>query len=239
MVDTFTEENMKTLIKEIFQEEFKNQAENITNLICGNFKLTMQEIYGLKNEVNDLRKSLEFTQNKLEEKVDNIEKRMEKLVSDIQENYEYQIDPKYVQDKLTELEDRSRRNNIRIDGIKEAKGETWNDCEEKVQDMFAQKLGLDGIEIELAHRVKRNNRDSNTDRPRTIVVKLLRFKDKTKIFPNANKLKEQNIFINNNFSKATLELRKDLMVEVKRLRELGKIAYLNYTTIVSREKVEE
>ena len=84
MADTFTEENMKTLIKEIFQEELKKQAENITNLISGNFKLTMQEIHGLKNEVNDLRKSLEFTQNNLEEKVDNVEKRMEKLESDIQ-----------------------------------------------------------------------------------------------------------------------------------------------------------
>ena len=56
---------------------------------------------------------------------------MEKLDSDIQEiskNYprniqEFQIDPKYVQDKLTELEDRSRRNNVRINGIKETKGE--------------------------------------------------------------------------------------------------------------------
>ena len=27
--------------------------------------------------------------------------------------------------------------------------------------MFAQKLGLDGIENQRAHRVKRNNRDSN------------------------------------------------------------------------------
>ena len=239
MADTFTEENMKTLIKEISQEEFKKQAKNITNLVSGNFKLTMQEIHGLKNEVNDLRKSLEFTQNNLEEKVDNVEKIMEQLESDILEIYEYQVDPKYVQDKLTELEDRSRRNNIRIDGIKETKGETWNDCEEKVHDMFAQKLGLDGIEIERAHRVKRNSRDSNTNRPRTIAVKLLRFKDKTKILQNANKLKGQNIFVNNDFGKATLELRKDLMVEVKRLRELGKIAYLNYTTIVSREKVEE
>ena len=29
------------------------------------------------------------------------------------------------------------------------------------------------------------------------------------------------------------------MVEVKELYELGKIAYLNYTTAVSREKLEE
>ena len=89
MADTFTEENMKTLVKEIFREEFKKQAENITNLISGNFKLTMKEKHGLKNEVNYLRKSLEFTQNNLEEKVDNVKKRMEKLDSDIQEIYEY------------------------------------------------------------------------------------------------------------------------------------------------------
>ena len=38
MVDTFTEEKMKLLIKEIFQEEFKKQAENITYLISSNFK---------------------------------------------------------------------------------------------------------------------------------------------------------------------------------------------------------
>ena len=66
---------------------------------------------------------------------------MEKLDNDIQEICEYQIDPKYVLDKLTELEDRSCQNNLRIDEIKETKGETWNDCKEKVQDMFGQKLG--------------------------------------------------------------------------------------------------
>ena len=70
-------------------------------------------------------------------------------------------------------------------------------------------------------------------------MKLLLLKEKTKIFQNANKLKGQNMLINYDFSKETLELRKDVIVEVKRLREQGKIAYLNYTTIVSTEKVEE
>ena len=41
----------------------------------------MQEIHRLENEVKDLRKSLEFTQNNLEEKIDYVEKRMEKLDS--------------------------------------------------------------------------------------------------------------------------------------------------------------
>ena len=89
----------------------------------------MQEIYRLKNEINVLRKSLEFTPNNFEEMVHNVEKRIEKLDSDIQEFYEYQIDPKYDQNKLTEIEDRSRRNNIRIDGIKgmaaKKRSRTW------------------------------------------------------------------------------------------------------------------
>ena len=33
--------------------------------------------------------------------------------------------------KLIELEDRLRRNNLRIDGIKEEPNETWEACEKK------------------------------------------------------------------------------------------------------------
>ena len=46
--------------------------------------------------------------------------------------------------------------------------------------MFPQKLGLDGIEIKRAHLVKSNNRDNNTNTPRIIVLKLLRFRTKQK-----------------------------------------------------------
>ena len=70
-------------------------------------------------------------------------------------------------------------------------------------------------------------------------MKLLQFKYKTNIFQNANKLKGQNIFINNDFSKTTWELKKDLMVEANRLKELSKIAYLKYSTTVSREKIKK
>ena len=125
----------ETLIKEIFQEELKKQAD----LVSGNFKLTMQEMHRLKNEIIDLGKSLEFAQNNLE-------------------------------DNLTELEDRSCQNNVRIDEIKDTKEEKWNDSEEKVQDVCTE-TGIGCY-----------NRDSNTNRPQTIVLNLLQFKNKTKIF---------------------------------------------------------
>ena len=79
----------------------------------------MQEIKSWKNEVNELKKSLECTQNDLEGRVNNLEGNMCKVKEDLKEIYEYQIDPDYVNDsladiinKLTELEDRSRRVNI-------------------------------------------------------------------------------------------------------------------------------
>ena len=56
---------------------------------------------------------------------------------------------------------------------REREREMWNDWEEKVQDMFVEKLGLDGTEIDHACGVKRSTRDSNSNRPRPIVVKLL------------------------------------------------------------------
>ena len=54
------------------------------------------------------------------------------------EIYDCQIDPSYVndslselQDKISKMEDRSRRNNIQVDGVTEEKGETQKDCEKK------------------------------------------------------------------------------------------------------------
>ena len=90
--------------------------------ISGNLEITMQEIKSLKNEVNELKKSMEFTQNDLEERVNNVEENMCKVKEDLKEIYEYQINPDYVNDSLTdirnkliELEEMSRRNSIGID----------------------------------------------------------------------------------------------------------------------------
>ena len=50
-----------------------------------------------------------------------------------------------LKEKLRDMEDRSRRNNLRIDGIVEDYDETWEVMEKKVQSMFINKLNLDDI----------------------------------------------------------------------------------------------
>ena len=67
--------------------------------------------------------------NNVENKVANIKHRVEDI-------YDYQIDLDYVEQKLIDLEDRSRRSNLKVDGILETPGETWDDCKEKLQQDF-------------------------------------------------------------------------------------------------------
>ena len=88
---------------------------------------------------------------------------------------------------MVDLEDRSRQNNLRIDGIKESKGETW---EQKVNAVFnGRQLRIEeGIEIDRAHRIEKNP-GRNDARPKTIVLRCTRYKQKEKIRRLAKRLK--------------------------------------------------
>ena len=73
-----------------------------------------------------------------------------------EEIYDHHIDPKEVGKELTDLEDRSSRNNTRIDWVAEENGESWDGCEQKVKKIFMDKLELENdIIIERAHKVKK------------------------------------------------------------------------------------
>ena len=116
----------------------------------------MKEIKNIKCEVHELKKNIEFTEEVLEEKVQNMHRKVRSLKEKVDEIYDYQIDPDEVEKKLTDLEDCSRRNNLRKDGVAEEIGETWDDCERKVKEIFLDKLELENdIIIERPHRAKK------------------------------------------------------------------------------------
>ena len=70
---------------------------------------------------------------------------------------------------MRDLEDRSRRDNLRVDGLKEIDNETWEKTEEILQQMIRDVLELEGINIERAHMV--GNKSNEKNAPRTIVAK--------------------------------------------------------------------
>ena len=68
-------EILRIISKRYSKRNFKKQQVNVTN-ISSNFTLTIKEIKSresLKQEVNNLKKSTEFTKNDLEEKFADVE----------------------------------------------------------------------------------------------------------------------------------------------------------------------
>ena len=74
--------------------------------------------------MGELSKSPEFTQSRLDEELANVKKDITKLENNIKSIEKDLLDPDDVSAKLVELEDRSQRNNLRIDGFQETPNET-------------------------------------------------------------------------------------------------------------------
>ena len=201
-------------------------------LLVQSLKSQWRRLKKYRNKISELKNSIEFTQNEVDEKITCFESRLQKTEETLKEVYDYQVDPEYIKERFDEMEDRSRRNNVRVDGIKECEGETREDREKKVIEICEKKLGLENVKIERAHRIKSKSKNG---RPRTIICKLQSFKDRDSIIKNSNKLKGTNYYIYEDFSKGTMEYRKELWEKVKKLREKGKIAYLNYCSVMKHE----
>jgi len=128
-----------------------------------------------------------------------------KKLKELHERIDFTIEENSkLNNNLRQQEGRNRRNNLRIDGLKENEGETTKDVEEKVRNLFKDSLGIHHeIEIERAHKTGRRT----GSKQRTIVMK---YKDKLTVLKEARKLKNTDIWINENFSKATAGIRKSL-----------------------------
>ncbi|XP_065684371.1 uncharacterized protein LOC136096732 [Hydra vulgaris] len=102
---------------------------------------------------------------------------------------------------------------------------------EKFEVVKKESLGLKEIKIERAHRT--GIRDGK--KVRSIVLKLLNYKDKERILKNSSKLKGKNIYINEDYCAETVQIRKELRMEMKKAREGGKFAFISYDKLIVQE----
>ena len=82
----------------------------------------------------------------------------------------------YLKNKLRILEDRSRRNNIRVEGIPGSEHEEWDVTEEKLK---KDELDIENVITEREHRVKRidvniENNDQ-TEKPPHLLLQVITF----------------------------------------------------------------
>ena len=65
---------------------------------------------------------------------------LQKNLNEVEEDL---LDPDDINNKLTELENRSRRNNLHIDSIAETNKNSWENCEEQFQKTTKEKLEIE------------------------------------------------------------------------------------------------
>ena len=135
-----TTEDIKKIFQDMFkqhqeattkkqEEMFRSHDKSIMQLISENTTLTNQALDSLSKEITDLKENLEFTSeeteekfSKLNEKITSMGRNLFSLKKDIEviqaTNPSWAIE---IKNKLVDLEDHSRRNNLRINGMKEGK----------------------------------------------------------------------------------------------------------------------
>ena len=224
----------KSYFKDLMEQQeksFKACLQVFVDSTVSRVDNLVRDVANMSRNVDDLKASLQFSQAEIDGLKINNAKCMEvgKTISEgLSASQTFTND---VSAKLDYLENQSRRSNVIIDGIPDVKSESWSDAEIKVKNVFTDHLKIDPklIEIERAHRVGKYD---PTGRPRSIVAKLLRFKDKEEIFKRSKNLKGTNIYINEDFSESVRQKRKDLLPQLKAERQKGNIAYLKFDKLV-------
>ncbi|XP_065643827.1 uncharacterized protein LOC136075231 [Hydra vulgaris] len=229
---SITAANMKIITERLD----KNDKDNIDNsnkiiAITNDLELTNKSVTLLVTEFSEMQKFIQANDDIISGKLELLKKKTKEINNKIKDNSEITK----IKSKLREIEDRSRRNNLRIDGLKESENENWNETELKVQKFFEDLLGLKNIKIERAHRT--GIRDSK--KIRTVVIKLLNYKDKVAILKNVQKLKGKKIYVNEDYCAETILIRKDLKERMKKERELGKFAVISYDKLIVREWIRK
>ena len=192
-----------------------------------------------ENTISDIEKSIEFTQNLIDQKMNDFAKDSETTLTNHINNFQGALyaakqQENHLRNKLRVLEDWNRRNNLKIDGIPESIKETWAECEEKVKHFLKGTMEINKeIKIERTHRMGKTTRMDK--RPRTIIFQLSSWKDKELILKNRKKLKNTGYYVNEDFSEETLAIRKNLFRDMKKYRQEGKYCVVAYDKLLVRD----
>lgn len=189
----------------------KEETDAKLALILSKLSVSDKEIQSLKSSMKELEEYAEFSSKEIETLK---EQAQEKNV--LLEGYATLLD------KVDDLENRSKRNNIVLWNIPE-NAEKGKSCEEFIHEFIKSHMKLeeaDKIEIERAHRTPPFRKSDNNAKPRPIHAKILRYSNKQRIMKAAKGLKD------NLFQGAKVFISDDVSLKVRRERNFLKLHHL-------------
>ena len=189
--------------------------------------------------LRDIREGQNRLEKKFDEQVSAINERLLAVENRLEDNCVNQVEVNLLKDhisilesKIDDLENRNRRDNLIIFGIKESDKETWADTEKITVDWIADLLEVDvENKIERAHRI---GGKGNKERP--IIVKFSSFRTKEEVWNNKTKLKQTNFRISEDFSLKVRKQRSTLWKWGESERNDGKKTYLKFNKLQVGDK---
>lgn len=222
---------LRELIRDIFQQmkdEFLKSVSHRIDILEGKLFEKDQENENLKKEIHDLNQSLDQQKSENEKLVDQIQK-----VNDVAE------------EKINDLEQYGRRNNLRINGIPEQQ-----DVEETAEmttrivleklNSSIETLHLERFEVDIAHRL--GQKRANSHRP--IIIKFQSKMKRDIVLQSRKVFKGSRIFVNEDLTKKNQLIlacvRKKMPDEVDKLwTRNGGIFYKNKTNHIHEVKYKD
>lgn len=116
------------------------------------------------------------------------------------------------EDDLNEIQQYSRRNNLRVFGVPEPTQGVVEDTDTVLRDIFLNQLGVEvrPEEICRSHRISTGKHQSNgaikNSTPRPIIVKFVSYNTRRRVFAQKRKLKGQRIVIREDLTRKNIEL---------------------------------
>ncbi|KAH9361986.1 hypothetical protein HPB48_014925 [Haemaphysalis longicornis] len=133
--------------------------------------------------------------------------------------------------KVDDLDNRSRRSNLIIYGVKEEEKE----CEDILREKVAKEILQDILKVNTSciERIRRLGRVHQQEeaKRRPIILKLLNCRDKTAILKQCRKLKGSEYSISEDYSKTVRDIRKKLWTRTKDNRDHKDKVYLTYDKV--------
>ena len=148
---------------------------------------------------------------------------------------------KNLSQKIDDLENRSRRNNLVFYGIPEKVGLGYENCVDTLSGILRDFVGLNEDDlktIERCHRTPTHRTDADDTKPRIVHVAFSSFVAKQKVRKACiDKFKTHDyngrkIYVSDDFSRRILQLRKNKMTTFKKLQKENKKPFFVYPDVI-------
>ncbi len=132
--------------------------------------------------------------------------------------------------RLTELESRTMRDNLILTGIPENTNES---CEHQVKNLIRHQMGItENVEFDRVHRIGPPHQQGPGSKPRPIVAKFTRYKQRELVRSRGHTLKGTKFGVFEQYSKGVNEKRRILYPKMMAAREKNCYAKLQYDSLI-------